>query len=286
MDLKFPATQPDQTLCFENKRRIINEKHSAWMEQRDRALAAEKDRPDDAPSLRATLDDVHRDAMAAISRYDDEKRQLASLPPARRRAAMQQKRASWMEQRGGEEAPALCRRPRQPQREPQRDTATETHREPAASARTSHPVTATAAGNTLLGQLHAERQARVAADVTGAAASAQTPTQAAAPSAPAMTRKEGAIAARSSSLPLAASRPASSWACDACTFAHAAPVSACEMCGTPRDSSLSELHSRRCNDVGAVDDLDAELGLDADDRQLDEIEDFLAAVELYLQRDD
>jgi len=58
------------------------------------------------------------------------------------------------------------------------------------------------------------------------------------------------------------------------------------MCGTPRDSSLSELHSRRCNDTGAVDDLDAELGLDADDRQLDEIEDFLAAVELDLQRDD
>ena len=190
MDLKFPATQPDQTLCFENKRRIINEKHSAWMEQRGRALAAEKDRPDDAPSLRATLDGVHRDAMAAISRYDDEKRQLGSLPPARRRAAMQQKRASWMEQRGGEEAPALCRRPRQPQKEIQRDTATETHREPAAAARMSHPATAAAAGNTLLGQLHAERRARVAADATGAAASAQAPTQAAAPSDPALTRQE------------------------------------------------------------------------------------------------
>ena len=37
MDLKFPATEPDQTLCFENKRRIISDKHAAWMAQRERA---------------------------------------------------------------------------------------------------------------------------------------------------------------------------------------------------------------------------------------------------------
>ena len=66
MDLKFPATQPDQSLCFENKRRIINEKHSAWMEQRDRALAAEKD-GHCVPTLRGTLDDIHKAAMAAVS---------------------------------------------------------------------------------------------------------------------------------------------------------------------------------------------------------------------------
>ena len=268
MDLKFPATQPDQTLCFENKRRIINEKHSAWMEQRERALAAEKDRRADAPSLRETLEDVHREAMASISRYDDEKRQLSNLPPARRRVAMQQKRASWMEQRGEEEAPSLCRRPRQP-----------------ATVRTTHLVTETGTGNTLLGQLHAERQARVAVAATRVATSAQLPPQAA-PSDLVMTWQEGAMATRSSSLPTTASRPAFSWACNACTFANAAPALACEMCGLPRDSSPSKQLSRRGTDKGAVDDLDAELGLDEDDRQLDEIEDFLAAVELDLQLDD
>eukprot|EP01047_Picozoa_sp_COSAG01_P094335 COSAG01_NODE_25270_length_750_cov_1.333333_1_plen_206_part_10 len=56
MDLRFPATQPDQTLCVENKRRIINGKHSAWMEQRGRALAAETD-GHSVPTLRGTLDD-------------------------------------------------------------------------------------------------------------------------------------------------------------------------------------------------------------------------------------
>jgi hypothetical protein len=258
MDLKFPATQPDQMLCFENKRRIINEKHSAWMQQRDRALAAESDSAPEGPSLRSTLDDVHREAMAAISRYDDEKRQLSKLPPARRRAAVQEKRASWMEQRGGEEKPTLGLRERQ-----------------AAEAPCAAPTAAaTDTGNTLLRQLHAERLARATTTVTDPISSG-----------PVITRQAGSIAARSNTPPAQASTSLG-WACRACTFAHAAPALECEMCGTLRDPAHSKLESRCDTDTGAMDDLDAELGLEQDGGQLDEIEDFLAAVELDLQRDD
>jgi hypothetical protein len=269
MDLKFPATQPDQMLCFENKRRIINEKHSAWMQQRDAALAAENESAPDGPSLRGTLADVHREAMAAISRYDDEKRQLSKLPPARRRAAMQEKRASWMEQRVGEETPSLAPRERQPAEAPG----------------TAHTAAATDTGNTLLRQLHAERLARATTPVNGAISYAHFSRQAA-PSGPVSTKQvTRTIAARSTTPPTQAS-PSLGWACRACTFAHAAPALECEMCGTPRDPAPSKLESR-CDTVtaGAVDDLDAELGLE-DGRQLEEIEDFLAAVELDLQRDD
>lgn len=266
MDLKFPATQPDQTLCFENKRRIIHEKHSAWMEQRDQALAADKD-GNSTPTLSETLDDIHAASLAAVSRYDDEKRQLAKLPPARRRAVMAQKRASWMDQRG-EEAPSLRLRERQPAEV----------RSPTA------PGAADTGGNQLLAQLHAERQARISAAVPTRARPAQSPLHTALMSQPTIDdRQEGMIPARSI-------RPAQqptglAWSCSACTFAHAAPALACEMCGILRDSAASATQSRCGSDSGDVDDLHAELGL-ADDNQLDEIENFLAAVELDLQRDD
>ena len=58
------------------------------------------------------------------------------------------------------------------------------------------------------------------------------------------------------------------------------------MCGTLRDPAPSKQESRCGTDEGAVDDLDSELGLEDDGSQLDEIENFLAAVELDLQRDD
>ena len=44
--------------------------------------------------------------------------------------------------------------------------------------------------------------------------------------------------------------------------------------------------SRRSSDADVLSDLDAELGLEEDSGQLDEIDNFLAAVELDLQRDD
>ena len=270
MDLQFPATQPDQTLCFENKRRIINEKHSAWMEQRDRALAAEKGR-EDVPTLRSTIENLHRDALASVSRYDDEKSQLSKLPPRRRRAAMQQKRASWMEQRG-QDVPSVLPHTQQ--------TAADFGSSTVASS-----TVAGAAGNELLAQLHAERQARAATAVGRTTAPTGSLTQATHCHSMAMTQPEEATNAHCD---IQASQDSTSlgWACSACTFAHAVPAQVCEMCGTPREPASSTLGSRRSTDADVLNDLDAELGLEEDSGQLEEIDNFLAAVELDLQRDD
>ena len=65
MDLKFPATEPDQTLCFENKRRIISDKHAAWMAQRERAIAQEP-QPSSASAAAAAPAETEAAAVEAV----------------------------------------------------------------------------------------------------------------------------------------------------------------------------------------------------------------------------
>ena len=322
MDLKFPAHNPDQTLCCENKRRIIGDKHAAWMAQRDRALASEepqpeaalaqlrasqapdrvksiedgKREPEERAGLRGTLDDVHRQALQAVGRYDDEKKQLAGLPPARRAKALAEKRASWMEQRGrdggGDEvSPSSDARAARPA------AAAARRQQPAVSAGAAAAATPVVGeGNIMLAALHAERRARESGSLPEPAALSRplAPGASAAAAAPladlvASSRQAGAAAARSLSLSAQAASSAPSagatgaWSCGACTFHHTAFAPGCEVCGTPRPSPEEQPVVRPSAS------LDAELGLDDSDgegSELGEIEDFLAAVELDLAQDD
>ena len=306
MDLKFPATQPDQMLCYENKRRIINEKHSAWMAQRDRALAGGREEqqaePAAPPTLRGTLDDVHMETMAAMTRYDTEKKQLSKLPPARRRAAMAEKRTTWMEQRRvGEEAPISAETPPPPQQQqPPQQQRRRKEQPPTSTAAAVAADSVMGQGNSMLAQLHAERQARAAGvppASSSAAAASRAPQQvhAALSDLMLMSRQAGTTAAHSMSLSAQATQP-QGWTCGACTFAHSTYATACEMCGTPHEGSRPQSQAaaaepspqqpRRASPFHA---LDAELGLDDEDEDgggLGEIEDFLAAVELDLQQED
>eukprot|EP01045_Picozoa_sp_COSAG04_P006011 COSAG04_NODE_289_length_17842_cov_141.473483_3_plen_371_part_00 len=255
MDLKFPATEPDQTLCFENKRRIISDKHAAWMAQRERAIAQEPQPSSSASAAAAAPAETEAAAVEAVEVYEAEKRDLAKLPPARRRAAVAQKRASWMKQRVSAEAAAVgSSSSAQPRRgdvpaakraqDPgaTRSAAGKSTAAPAAGrsvANESSP-SAEAAGdgsaeaadsNALLAQLHAERQARAAAPTAPAAAAAVAaaarPAARAPPAQQQQTRPAAAAAA-------AEPEDDSGWSCAACTFRHSGPAASCEICGTSR----------------------------------------------------
>jgi len=261
MDLKFPATEPDQTLCFENKRRIISDKHAAWMAQRERAIAQEPQPSSSASAAAAAPAETEAAAVEAVEVYEAEKRDLAKLPPARRRAAVAQKRASWMKQRVSAEAAAAGSSSSAQPRRGDVPAAKQTQDPGAARSAAGESVAAPAAGrsvangssppaeaagdgsaapeaadsNALLAQLHAERQARAAAPTVPAAAAAAAARPAArAPPAPAARQQQQtppAAAGRAAAEPQAAD---SGWSCAACTFRHSGPAASCEICGTAR----------------------------------------------------
>lgn len=93
MDMKWPATQPDQICCVEHKRRVIERKHSQWMAQRSAVIGAVSPVVFEGPK--------HAEVVAAgkaIDAYEAEKVELAKLPPERRREAMAKKREAWLAQ--------------------------------------------------------------------------------------------------------------------------------------------------------------------------------------------
>ena len=97
--MKWPATMPGQTLCNDNKRRTIAEKHALWMAQRSQAIAEEEPTIGKlgANERRAAALQAQKEAeaLASVQAYDAEKRRrakIAKLPPAKRREAMESAR--------------------------------------------------------------------------------------------------------------------------------------------------------------------------------------------------
>lgn len=92
------ASMPDQVLCKQNQRRILEERQKRWMEERAHVIESNNQavqKQEEEPSYQPQ-DDIRADeAHASYSRYKDEQDALTKLSSKAKRTQLQKMRATW-----------------------------------------------------------------------------------------------------------------------------------------------------------------------------------------------